>query len=100
MQHDTRASSLLQEVKYKQLLMADPMVCSTHCGGTQEKLSRWSASRYLESLQGEAGHILQCNLTLLLCPHYFLLCRRGASAWYDMRLFLGLGDKKKGRRTV
>lgn len=54
-----------------------------------------------ESLQGEADHILQCNLRLLFCLHYFLLGHRDASARYDTTLFWGLGrQKKKVRRTM
>lgn len=93
MQQDTRASSLLQKLKYKQRVTADPLVCSTCSGSAQQKLRSWSVRRYVESLRGEKDHIVQHDVTLLLCPRYFLLCQRGIPAWYNMMLLLG--DKKK-----
>lgn len=89
-QHDTEVSVLLQELKCKRHLMADPVARSTHRSGVHRS---WSASWYVESLQGKVDHILQCILTLLLCPHQILLCHRSALAWYD-RTVPGPGKQK------
>lgn len=100
-QHDTRAASVLQELKYKQHLMADAVVCSSHSGRAQEKLRSWSASRYLGvAPRGGRPHPPVQSQAALLSSLFLAGPQRCLSAvWHDT--VLGPGKtKKKVRRTM